>query len=36
MYLHNHPNFKDLIEITSSEMNINTSLVEKDGVVAHR
>lgn len=30
MYLHNHPNFKDLIEITSSEMNINVSLVEKD------
>ena len=30
MRLHNHPNFKDLIEITSSEMNINASLVEKD------
>ena len=30
MYLHNHPNFKDLIEITASEMNINVSLVEKD------
>ena len=30
MYLHNHPNFKDLIEITSSEMNINASLIEKD------
>lgn len=30
MYLHNHSNFKDLIEITSSEMNINPSLIEKD------
>ena len=29
-YLHNHPNFKDLIEITSGEMGINVSLVEKD------
>ena len=30
MYLHNHPNFKDLIEITSGKMNINASLIEKD------
>ena len=30
MYLHNHPNFKDLIEITSIKMNINASLAEKD------
>ena len=30
MYLHNHPNFKDLIEITSSKMNINPALIEKN------
>ena len=30
MYLHNYPNFKDLIEITSSEVNINPTLIEKD------
>ncbi len=30
MYLHNHPSFKDLIEITASEMGINASLIEKD------
>ena len=30
MYLHNHPEFKDLIEITASKMQINASLIEKD------
>jgi len=30
MYLHNHSNFKDLIEITSRERKVNASLVEKD------
>ena len=30
MYLHNHPEFKDLIEITANEMQINASLIEKD------
>ena len=30
MYLHQHHQFKDLIEITSSEMSIHASLVEKD------
>lgn len=35
MYLHNHPDFKDLIEITSSEMKINASLIEKDYWIMH-
>ncbi len=30
MYLHEHSNFKDLIEITSSKQKIHASLVEKD------
>ena len=29
-YLHNHPNFKDLLSITANEMGILPSLVEKD------
>ena len=29
-YLHNHPNFKDLLNITADEMGILPSLVEKD------
>lgn len=29
-YLHNHPNFSDLLRITSDEMGILPSLVEKD------
>lgn len=36
MYLHNHPNFKDLIEITAKEQNISDPyLVEKDYWIMH-
>ena len=36
MYLHNHPNFKDLIEITTKEQNIDDPyLVEKDYWIMH-
>ena len=36
MYLHNHPNFKDLIELTAKEQNISDPyLVEKDYWIMH-
>lgn len=34
-YLHNHKNFRDLLRIVGAELNIETSLVEKDYWIMH-
>jgi hypothetical protein len=35
-YLHNHPQFADLIRIVAQEMGIDPALVEKDYWIMHR